>query len=323
VEVDVKYDPMGNRVFKKVNTTTRKYIVDITGKLPTILCEVDTSDSSLTKSYIYSDSAQILAQRDGGQTADEYFYITDRLGSVRQLISYDSGTEATTVQRNYTYSPFGQTLETAGSFANNFMSTGQWYDSLPGLYYLRARMYDPYLMRFTTRDPVFSEQEFPLTQHKYLYCINDPVNRVDPSGKISMALAKHIAGGLLVGAAVYSETINMAVYAVDTGNDKFFSMALVTLGVNPAIAGMGFMEGAGVPNAVNAIISKALEDTLYAVMGGYRMTDAASLAMTPLAYFMFQWTIGMSRQRYDIHGDEMNEFNEWNNPSSNYQMAGY
>ena len=31
--------------------TTRKYLVDINGKLPTILCEIDTSDSSLKKSY--------------------------------------------------------------------------------------------------------------------------------------------------------------------------------------------------------------------------------------------------------------------------------
>jgi len=65
----------------------------------------------LTKSYIYTDKSRILCQRNGGQAAAEYFYVTDRLGSVRQLID-DTGS----VVRNYTYSPFGQLLEqgTAG-----------------------------------------------------------------------------------------------------------------------------------------------------------------------------------------------------------------
>ena len=141
---------MGNRVWKESyvaspeSTTTRKYIVDISGKLPTILCEIDISDSSLKKSYFYSDTGRILAQRNGGQTADEYFYVADRLGSVRQIVD-DTGS----VVADYTYSPFGQTLEQSGSFANNFLFTGQWFDSEIGQYYLRARMYDPVMMRFT------------------------------------------------------------------------------------------------------------------------------------------------------------------------------
>jgi len=63
--------------------TTRKYLVDINGKLPTILCEIDTSDSSLKKSYYYAN-AQILAQREhtaNPAVYDEYFYVHDRLGS--------------------------------------------------------------------------------------------------------------------------------------------------------------------------------------------------------------------------------------------------
>jgi len=33
--------------------------------------------SSLTKSYIYTDTGQILCQRNGSQAAAEYFYVTD------------------------------------------------------------------------------------------------------------------------------------------------------------------------------------------------------------------------------------------------------
>ena len=134
--VKVKYDPMGNRLWRETfdgeATTTRKYIVDISGGLPTILCEINTTNGSLTKSYIYSDTGQILCQRDGGQSANEYFYVTDRLGSVRQIID-SSGN----VVRNYTYDPFGQSLEESGSFGNPFMFTGQWFDSEFSQYYLR------------------------------------------------------------------------------------------------------------------------------------------------------------------------------------------
>jgi len=54
----------------------------------------------------------------------------------------------------YSYDPFGDLLESDGSFDNPFIFTGQWFDSEIGLYYLRARMYDSVVMRFTAQDPV-------------------------------------------------------------------------------------------------------------------------------------------------------------------------
>jgi len=168
---------MGNRVWKNSSVNGEsKYIVDIAGGLPVILMELDQNED-IVKSYIY-ENAQIIAQRTGGQSASKYFYVNDRLGSVRQVIDmYGS------VERNYTYSPFGQVLEEGGSFANNFMFTGQWFDDEISQYYLRARMYDPVLMRFTSRDPVKGKFRNPLTLHKYLYCGNDPINRTDPDGR--------------------------------------------------------------------------------------------------------------------------------------------
>ncbi|MHC4076433.1 MAG: RHS repeat domain-containing protein [Planctomycetota bacterium] len=140
----------------------------------------------MTKSYIYSNRSQILCQRDGGQSADEYFYVTDRLGSVRQLVDNTGN-----LVLNYTYSPFGATLESSikdgyESSFNSFMFTGQWWDDEFDQYYLRARMYDPALGRFTTRDPVRGRFNQPLSLHRYLYCQNDPINRIDPSGEFAL-----------------------------------------------------------------------------------------------------------------------------------------
>jgi len=58
----VKYDPMGNRVWTDSSIRgTKRFIVDIVGRLPVILCEVDQATGSLEKSYIHADG-QILSQ---------------------------------------------------------------------------------------------------------------------------------------------------------------------------------------------------------------------------------------------------------------------
>jgi hypothetical protein len=60
-------------------------------------------------------------------------------------------------------------------------------------------MYDPQLMRFTARDPVNGRFKEPLTLHKYLYCLNDPINYTDPTGKDTVAetlVANSILGSL-------------------------------------------------------------------------------------------------------------------------------
>jgi RHS repeat-associated protein len=209
--IHVKYDPMGNRVWKQTsdgqNTTARKYIVDISGNLPTILCEIDTADGSLKKSYYYADG-QILAQKDYADPANvhkTYWYVHDRLGSVRQVLDYHALTTVLEIAHSYGYTPFGQLdaglcYDDAGEPDNPFRFTGQWYDGEIGQYYLRARMYDPQLMRFTSRDPVRGKQQEPLTLHKYLYCLNDPIHKIDPTGKMT-------TGELLI-----TQSINGAFY---------------------------------------------------------------------------------------------------------------
>ena len=97
----------------------------------------------------------------------------------RQLIDSDGS-----VVNRYTYQPFGRsfTSEKEETIANPWRFTGQYYDSETGDYYLRARNYNPYLSRFTSRDPIDGRFEQPMSLHKYLYCENEPVNRIDPFG---------------------------------------------------------------------------------------------------------------------------------------------
>jgi RHS repeat-associated protein len=63
---------------------------------------------------------------------------------------------------------------------------GEQYDPDLGLYYLRARYYDPLTGRFLSRDPNAGYIDLPKTLHKYLYAGGDPVNGFDPTGRASL-----------------------------------------------------------------------------------------------------------------------------------------
>ena len=195
--IDLKYAPGFDRVYKEstVNQTTTKskYIVDPTGDLTLILLEVDPDDNdpntSIRKTYLYANS-QVIAQHDGHYGDDIYFYLHDRLGSVRQVIDTDAN-----VENKYVYQPFGESFasEVAETITNDFKFTGQFYDSEIEQYYLRARMYDPAAYRFASRDPYEGSFENPLELHRYLYCLNEPVDYCDPTGE---SLILGLVGGM-------------------------------------------------------------------------------------------------------------------------------
>ena len=63
---------------------------------------------------------------------------------------------------------------------------GEQYDSDLGLYYLRARYYNPATGRFLSRDPEAGYANRPPSLHKYLYANGDPVNTIDPTGNESI-----------------------------------------------------------------------------------------------------------------------------------------
>ncbi len=80
----------------------------------------------------------------------------------------------------------------------NYLYRGEQYDSDLGLYYLRARYYNPATGRLLSRDPKeFAPLKWtgtplrstgnppsdPKKLHKYLYASGDPVNRLDPTGR--------------------------------------------------------------------------------------------------------------------------------------------
>lgn len=71
----------------------------------------------------------------------------------------------------------------ASSQGNPFGFTGHEYDVETGLYYMKARFYDPQTGRFLTEDPFGGTPFEPASLHRYLYAYGNPTVYVDPSGE--------------------------------------------------------------------------------------------------------------------------------------------
>jgi len=100
--------------------------------------------------------------------ADSYFYHKDGLGSVANLTDASGN-----IKKGYTYRSFGEIHRETGSLVQPFTFTGREYDLESGLYYYRARYYDPKAARFLTQDPIgFAGGDVNL----YRYVHNNPVS---------------------------------------------------------------------------------------------------------------------------------------------------
>jgi RHS repeat-associated protein len=86
------------------------------------------------------------------------------------------------ISATYDYDAYGILLESTGSTPNHYRYTGEQWDADLGMYYLRARYYQPQTGRFWTMDSFEGSQGDPLSLHKYIYCSGNPVNGSDPSG---------------------------------------------------------------------------------------------------------------------------------------------
>jgi RHS repeat-associated protein len=83
-----------------------------------------------------------------------------------------------TVQTQYTFDPFGATTTTGAASSNALQFTGRENDG-SGLYFYRARYYQPQLQRFLSEDPLDVQGG---SADLYSYVRNSPTNLVDPLG---------------------------------------------------------------------------------------------------------------------------------------------
>ncbi len=106
----------------------------------------------------------------GGATS---YYHADGLGSITSLSN-----AAGSIANTYTYDSFGKLTNSTGSLVNPFRYTARESDTETGLYFYRARYYDPSLGRFLSADEVGNDDGMNL----YPYVGNSPIGSRDPTG---------------------------------------------------------------------------------------------------------------------------------------------
>jgi RHS repeat-associated protein len=181
-QVRMIYDGDGNRVAKIVGGVTTQYLVDDLN--PTGYAQVveEVVNGAVTRQYTYG-LQRISESQFINNVWSTSFYGYDGGGNVRQLTN-----SAGVVTDEYEYDAYGNSFTKQGTTPNNYLYRGEQYDSDLGLYYLRARYYNPMTGRFVSRDPEDGIDTDPATLHKYDYAGGDPVNAIDPTGRATMPL---------------------------------------------------------------------------------------------------------------------------------------
>ncbi|MEO8361147.1 MAG: RHS repeat-associated core domain-containing protein, partial [Vicinamibacteria bacterium] len=165
------YDADGRRTKKIGEEGIRQYVYDDTS----LLAEYDTNGNEVAKYDYGADRLIRLTRTDEGTR-----YMTfDGLGSVTGLTNLSG--EVTAAYHLDAWGQFRFTTELAPS-KNRFGFTGHYWDNEAGLYYAKARYYDPFTARFTQSDSFLGNIDNPPSLHRYFYAADNPTRYTDPDG---------------------------------------------------------------------------------------------------------------------------------------------
>lgn len=135
--------------------------------------------------FEYADGRMPVSMSRGGST---YYLTYDQVGSLR-VVADSSGN----VVKRIDYDSFGNIINDSDpAFEIPFGFAGGLHDRDTGLVLFGFRDYDPDTGRWTAKDPIgFWGGDVDL----YGYCLNDPINWVDPWGLLFIDVGGNIPWG--------------------------------------------------------------------------------------------------------------------------------
>jgi RHS repeat-associated protein len=177
--VNYSYDVLGRRDSRIEGTNTEHYVY--AGNQ--VSADLD-GNGNVLRSYVWGAGIDnLLAITTYGVTeTNTYCPLKDHLNTVYALVD-DNGN----VVESYEYDAWGKVLSmkdgsgkalSQSAIGNRYLWQGREYDAVTGLYYFRARWYDPVCGRWLSKDPIGISGGLNM----YAFCGNNPVNFVDPMG---------------------------------------------------------------------------------------------------------------------------------------------
>jgi len=189
-------DLLDNRIGCSSNSQTHYYVNERGHQV----LEFD-ADGTVRKRQLWAPGVDRLLAIDGGNDSI-IWTLTDHHGSIRTAFLSDAAYD------QFEYDPSGVVtipdaedshLGALQPLVENYYA-GRECDPATGLYFNRARWYDPASGRFISEDPIgFAAGDANL----YRYCGNSPTNATDPTGQFIISGTVLLVGGisLLIGGA--------------------------------------------------------------------------------------------------------------------------
>ena len=176
-QIDYTYDFAGRRVSQTVNGVTTQFVYDGAE----VIIDLDDSGTEL-KRYTYGPGIdEVLAIK---KSSTRYYLTRDGLNSTTDVTD-----SAGTVVESYKYDVYGAVsiFDSSGNsiatsaVGNRYLYTGREWEPESGLYYYRARHYDPTIGRFLQPDPIGYADGLNL----YQYVGGNPIHHLDPYGQFA------------------------------------------------------------------------------------------------------------------------------------------
>jgi len=255
------YAPNRQRILKTVHhpnapDTTTLYHWNAAGQ---ILAEA-TPEISIHTKYIYLGNEKIAMIKTQGNTENIYYFINNPQGT-SAIIQDQSGTPIQKTQLD----EFGNIEQSIGTLPNEVNFTGKKRDAESGLYYFNQRYYDSVTARFLTEDPDGEFFQFlvpVLIGAAVSACINIGLQLI-ATGSIDWgSVGKSAAfGGLSAGLSFGIGELGLKGLAKVAAHT-------VSGGIQSAVFGGNFFQGAGVGASVSAVTGG--DPARGAVTGGFQ-----------------------------------------------------
>ena len=176
-----RYDALGRRIARKVDSVETRYVLDLSGGMERILCDT-TASGQITAYYIHGPD--LCYRIDVSNNIICY-----HADAQANIISVTDGGGTNVAQ--YAYTPYGRSLGSTNlqsQISNPYLFVGSQgvMEELPGLYFMRARYYSAEAGVFLSTDPVkkIGPKWKPIS---HVYVKGNPLLQFDPDGRCVIA----------------------------------------------------------------------------------------------------------------------------------------